>query len=367
MIKYELKHVCKQSGARYGILHTPHGSYETPIFMPVGTKATVKTLSPEEIKEVSDGLILGNTYHLWLQPGQDIIKAHGGIRGFMQWDGSLLTDSGGFQVFSLSSFRKITEEGVTFKNPLNGDTLFLSPEKAIEIQEDLGADIIMSFDECPPINATEEYMKDSVDRTLRWAKRGKEHLKTDQALFGIVQGGLNRELRKYSAEETVKIDFPGYSIGGLSVGEKSEEMYEAIKFTTPFLPIDKPRYLMGVGDPVDILESVIRGIDMFDCVLPTRNARHGTVFTTSGKINIKNKQFEKDLSVVDSNLITKYSNFTKSYVRHLFKANEIFGLRLMTYQNLAFLKHLMNEIRTAIKEDRLLDFKEEFYKQYQRK
>lgn len=367
MIKYELKHICKQSGARYGILHTPHGSYETPIFMPVGTKATVKTLSPEEISEVSDGLILGNTYHLWLQPGEDIVKEHGGIRGFMNWDGSLLTDSGGFQVFSLSSFRKITEEGVTFKNPVNGDTLFLSPEKAIEIQEALGADIIMSFDECPPIDATYEYMKDSVDRTLRWAKRGKDHLKTDQALFGIVQGGLDKSLRKYSAEETVKIGFPGYSIGGLSVGEKSEEMYETIEFTTPFLPNDKPRYLMGVGDPIDIFESVIRGIDMFDCVLPTRNARHGTVFTMNGKINIKNKKFEKDLSTIDENLKTKYSKFTKSYIRHLFKANEILGLRLMTYQNLAFLKHLMAEIRKAIKEDRLLDFKEEFYKRYKRK
>ena len=364
MIKYQLKHICKQSGARYGILHTPHGSFETPIFMPVGTKATVKTLEPKEIKEVSDGLILGNTYHLWLQPGEEIVKNHGGIRGFMDWDGALLTDSGGFQVFSLSSFRKIEEEGVTFKNPTNGDLLFLSPEKAIEIQEALGADIIMSFDECPPIDASYEYLKNSVERTLRWAKRGKDHLKTDQALFGIVQGGLNLELREYSAKETVKMDFPGYSIGGLSVGEKASQMYETIKHTTPFLPEDKPRYLMGVGDPVDIIESVIRGIDMFDCVLPTRNARHGTVFTKNGKINIKNKKYENDLSKIDSELPTKVSNYTKSYIRHLFKANEILGLRLMTYQNLAFLKDLMNEIRTAIKEDRLLDFKEEFYNKY---
>lgn len=363
-IKYELLHTCKQSGARYGLLHTPHGTFETPIFMPVGTQATVKTLSPEEIKEVSDGLILGNTYHLWLQPGEDIVEAHGGIRGFMKWDGALLTDSGGFQVFSLNSIRKIKEEGVYFKHHKNGDSLFLSPEKAIEIQEKLGADIMMSFDECPPHDATYEYMKDSIERTLRWAKRGKDAHKSDQALFGIVQGGLDEGLRKYSAEKTIEIDFPGYSIGGLSVGESKADMYRILDVLNPIMPKDKPRYLMGVGSPDDLVEGVIRGIDMFDCVLPTRNARHGTALTTEGKIQIKNKKFEMDMSPLDPGLETPISKYTKSYVRHLFKAEEILGMRIMSYQNLAFLKNLMKEIREAIKADRLLDFRAEFFSKY---
>ncbi|MDL2292655.1 tRNA guanosine(34) transglycosylase Tgt [Acholeplasma sp. OttesenSCG-928-E16] len=359
MIKFEVLHVCKQSGARLGKLTTPHGTYETPIFMPVGTKATVKTLTPEEINEVSDGLILGNTYHLWLQPGEDIVREHGGIRGFMNWDGSLLTDSGGFQVFSLTDMRKITEEGVYFKHHKNGSSLFLSPEKSISIQSDLGADIIMSFDECPPHDAPYQYMKESVDRTIRWAKRGKDTLKTDQALFGIVQGGLNKELRKYSAEELMKIDFPGYSIGGLSVGEEKKDMYEIVDFLNPILPFNKPRYLMGVGSPDDLVENVIRGVDMFDCVLPTRNARHGTALTSSGKIQIKNKKYEKDHSSIDPNLPSSISKYTKSYIRHLFKAEEILGMRILTYQNLLYLKTLMADIRKAIKEDRLLDFKKE--------
>jgi queuine tRNA-ribosyltransferase len=358
-IKFEVLHTCKQSGARLGRLTTPHGVFETPFFMPVGTQATVKTLTPEEIKEVSEGLILGNTYHLWLQPGPDIVKAHGGIRGFMNWDGALLTDSGGFQVFSLSKTRKITEEGVYFKHHKNGSNLFMSPEDSIKVQEDLGADIIMSFDECPPPYETYDYMKDSVDRTLRWAKRGKDALTTDQALFGIVQGGLNKELRQYSAEELIKMDFPGYSIGGLSVGETKEEMYEMTKFLNPILPFDKPRYLMGVGSPDDLVENVINGIDMFDCVLPTRIARHGTALTTKGKVVIKNATYEKDYETLDPGLLTHVSKYTKSYIRHLFKGNEILGMRLITYQNLAYLKHLMAEIRQAIKEDRLLDFKEE--------
>jgi queuine tRNA-ribosyltransferase len=358
-IKFEVLHTCKQSGARLGRLTTPHGVFETPFFMPVGTQATVKTLTPEEIKEVSEGLILGNTYHLWLQPGPDIVKAHGGIRGFMNWDGALLTDSGGFQVFSLSKTRKITEEGVHFKHHKNGSNLFMSPEDSIKVQEDLGADIIMSFDECPPPYETYDYMKDSVDRTLRWAKRGKDALTTDQALFGIVQGGLNKELRQYSAEELIKMDFPGYSIGGLSVGETKEEMYEMTKFLNPILPFNKPRYLMGVGSPDDLVENVIHGIDMFDCVLPTRIARHGTALTTKGKVVIKNATYEKDYETLDPGLLTHVSKYTKSYIRHLFKGNEILGMRLITYQNLAYLKHLMAEIRQAIKEDRLLDFKEE--------
>lgn len=361
-IKFEVLHVCKQSGARLGRLTTPHGVFETPFFMPVGTQATVKTLTPEEIKEVSEGLILGNTYHLWLQPGADIVKAHGGIRGFMQWDGALLTDSGGFQVFSLTDMRKITEEGVHFKHHKNGSSLFMSPEDSIKIQEKLGADIIMSFDECPPPYESDKYMKDSVDRTLRWAKRGKDKLSTEQALFGIVQGGLNKDLRKYCAEELMKMDFPGYSIGGLSVGEKKHEMYEITAFLNPILPFDKPRYLMGVGAPDDLIENVIRGIDMFDCVLPTRIARHGTALTSEGKLVIKNQTYEQDMCPLDPSLTTPISKYTRSYIRHLFKGDEILGMRLVTYQNLAYLKHLMKEIRQAILENRLLDYRDEMKK-----
>lgn len=358
-IKFEVLHVCKQSGARLGKLTTSHGVFETPFFMPVGTNATVKTLENEEIKEVSEGLILANTYHLWLQPGEKVIKAHGGIRGFSKWDGALLTDSGGFQVFSLSGLRKITEEGVHFRHHKNGSKLFLSPEKAIQIQEDLGADIIMSFDECPPPYESYEYQKNSLERTLRWAKRGKDALTTDQALFGIVQGGLFKDLREHSARELMKIDFPGYSIGGLSVGETKEEMYEITKFLNPILPFDKPRYLMGVGSPEDLIMNVINGIDMFDCVLPTRNARHGTALTTKGKVNIKRKEYEFDLTPLDENLNIKTNIYTKSYLRHLFKAEEFLAQRILSYQNLAYIKHLMAEIREAIKNDRLLDFLEE--------
>lgn len=362
MIEFKVTHICKQSGARTGLLKTPHGVFETPIFMPVGTLATVKTLTNEEIKLVSEGLILGNTYHLWQQPGNDIIKDHGGIRGFMNWDGALLTDSGGFQVFSLAKLRDIKEEGVTFKHHKSGAPLFLSPELAIKIQEDLGADIIMSFDECPDPKLDYDYQKESLERTLRWAKRGKDALTSDQALFGIVQGGLHYDLRKHSAEELIKMDFPGYSIGGLSVGEPKEKMYDMTRFLNPILPFDKPRYLMGVGAPEDLLENVINGIDMFDCVLPTRNARHGTALTTLGKVQIKNKKYENDQSILDPNLNLDASKYKRSYLRHLFKSDEILGMRVLTLQNLGYLKHLMNEIRQAIKEDRLLDFKEEFYK-----
>ncbi|HKL95469.1 MAG TPA: tRNA guanosine(34) transglycosylase Tgt [Haploplasma sp.] len=359
-IKFEVLHVCKQSGARLGKLTTPHGVFDTPFFMPVGTQATVKTLTVDEVKEVSEGLILGNTYHLWLQPGEKIVKKHGGIRGFMNWDGALLTDSGGFQVFSLSGLRTITEEGVHFRHHKNGSRLFMSPEDSIKVQEDLGADIIMSFDECPPPYETYDYMKDSIERTIRWAKRGKEALTTDQALFGIVQGGLNKELRQHCAEELIKMDFPGYSIGGLSVGETKEEMYEMTEFLNPILPFDKPRYLMGVGAPEDLIMNVINGVDMFDCVLPSRNARHGSALTTYGKVNIKRKEYEEDLEPLDPTLKdSKVNNYSKSYLRHLFKAEEFLGQRLLTYQNLAYVKHLMGEIREAIKNDRLLDYLEE--------
>lgn len=358
-IIFEVKHVCKQSGARLGLLKTPHGDFETPIFMPVGTQATVKTLTPEEIKSASQGLILGNTYHLWLQPGPEIVKDHGGIRGFMNWDGALLTDSGGFQVFSLTDMCKITEEGVHFKHHKNGSALFMSPEDSIHIQEALGADIIMSFDECPPPYAPYEYMKESVDRTLRWAKRGKDALRTDQALFGIVQGGLDQDLRKYCAKHLMDMDFPGYSIGGLSVGETKAEMYDITAFLNPILPFDKPRYLMGVGAPDDLVENVIHGIDMFDCVLPTRIARHGTALTSEGKIVIKNAIYEKDYRPLDPYIESLASPYTRSYIRHLFKAEELLAMRLVTHQNLAYLNTLMKDIRAAIKDDRLLDFKAE--------
>ena len=364
-VTYELLHVCKQTGARYGILHTPHGDFETPIFMPVGTQATVKTLIPDEIKEVSDGLILGNTYHLWLQPGDELIKEFGGIRGFMKWDGALLTDSGGYQVFSLSKMRKITEEGVEFRHHKSGEKLFLSPEKSIAIQNNLGADIIMSFDECPPFDSDYKYMKDSVDRTIRWAKRGKEAHKNPetQALFGIVQGGGNKEIRKYCMEELAKIDFPGYSIGGLSVGESKKDMYEMLEYLKDIMPQDKPRYLMGVGSPDDLIVGSMNGIDMFDCVLPTRNARHGSAFTHDGKIQVKNLDLKYSKEPLDS-MCDCYvcKTFTRAYLNHLIKADEILGMRLISYHNLYFLRSLMHDIRNAIKEDRLLDFKNEFFK-----
>ena len=364
---YELKHICKQTGARYGILHTPHGDFETPIFMPVGTKANVKTLIPSEIEEVSDGLILANTYHLWLQPGYDLIAAAGGVRGFMKWNHALLTDSGGFQVFSLSNIRKITEEGVEFRHHKSGEKLFLSPEKSIAIQNNLGADIIMSFDECPPFHADEKYLKDSIDRTIRWAKRGKDaHKNPDtQALFGIVQGAGNKELRKYCLEKLMEIDFPGYSIGGLSVGESKEEMYEMLEYLKTIMPQDKPRYLMGVGSPDDLIIGSMNGVDMFDCVLPSRNARHGTAFTSYGKVQVKNQSLKNDFTPLDPECeCYACKTFTKSYLNHLIKSEEILGMRLLTLHNLSFLKKLMAQIRQAIKEDRLLDFKNDFFKKF---
>ena len=298
-IKYELIHECKQSGARYGKLHTPHGTFETPVFMPVGTLATVKTLSPEELDQMGAKIILANTYHLWLQPGEKIVEEAGGLHKFENWGGAILTDSGGFQVFSLSKLREITEEGVTFRDHRNGAPLFMSPEISIGVQNSLGADIIMSFDECPPYPATFEYMKNSVDRTIRWAERGKKaHKNPDtQALFGIVQGGEFPELRKYCAEKLVEMDFPGYSIGGVSVGEPKDVARKMIEYTVPYLPKDKPTcYLMGVGSPDDLIDGAIRGIDMFDCVLPTRIARHGTAMTSVGRVVIKNKVYERDFT-----------------------------------------------------------------------
>lgn len=362
----EIKHVCKQTGARYGILHTPHGDVETPMFMPVGTLATVKYLSPEDLYELEAGVVLANTYHLWLRPGEDVVANAGGVQKFMNYNGPMLTDSGGFQVFSLADRRKITEEGVKFKHHLNGSPLFLSPEKAIEIQNKLGADIIMSFDECPPYPATYEYMKNSVERTLRWAKRGQEaHKNEKQALFGIVQGGEYEDLRKHCAETLAAMDFPGYSIGGTSVGENKETMYKMIDYSIKYLPFDKPRYLMGVGSYDSIIEGVIRGVDMFDCVLPTRIARHGALMTSQGRINIRDKKYEYDLSRLDPECdCYTCRNYTKSYLRHLYKCDEGLGKRLLSIHNIRFLINLTKQIRLAIQEDRLLDFKNEFFEKY---
>ena len=363
---FEVTHVCKQSGARTGILHTPHGNVLTPMFMPVGTLATVKFVSPEEITEMNAGVILANTYHLWLRPGEDIVKEAGGLHKFMNVNNPILTDSGGFQVFSLMENRKITEEGVHFKNHLNGDKLFLSPEKAIQIQNDLGADIIMSFDECPPYPSTHAYMKDSVERTLRWAKRGKEaHQNDKQALFGIVQGGEFEDLRAYSAQELVKMDFPGYSIGGTSVGESKETMYKMIDYAIKYLPLEKPRYLMGVGSTDAILEGVLRGVDMFDCVLPTRIARHGTLMTSTGRLNIRNAKNERDFGPIDAECdCYTCKNYSRAYQRHLIRCNEGLGMRLLSIHNLRFLIKLTEEVRLAIQEDRFLDFKEAYFKKH---
>jgi queuine tRNA-ribosyltransferase len=364
---YELKHVCKQTGARYGILHTPHGDVETPIFMPVGTLATVKYISPEELKAMGAGTILSNTYHLWLRPGEEVVSQAGGLHKFMNYDGPILTDSGGFQVFSLSENRKITEEGVIFKNHLNGDKLFLSPEKSIQIQNKLGADIIMSFDECAPYPCSHEYMKNSVERTLRWAKRGKEaHQRSeDQALFGIVQGGDFPDLRKMAAETLVAMDFPGYSIGGTSIGEPKDVMYRMIDYSIKYLPEDKPRYLMGVGSYDAILEGVLRGVDMFDCVLPTRIARHGALMTSKGRLNIRDKKNEFDFTSIDDKCdCYTCKNYTKAYLRHLYKCDEGLGKRLLSIHNLRFLIKLMEEVRLAIQEDRFGDFKDQFFKEY---
>jgi len=366
-LKYELLHECKQTGARYGKIHTPHGSFETPIFMPVGTLATVKTLSPEELLGMDAGIILANTYHLWLQPGEDIVAEAGGLHKFQNWHRPILTDSGGFQVFSLSKMRKIEEEGVTFRDHRNGASLFMSPEISIDVQNKLGADIIMSFDECPPYPVTHEYMRKSVDRTLRWAERGlKVHARpNDQALFGIVQGGEFEDLRRYSAEKLVEMDFPGYSVGGVSVGETKETARKMVEYAIPFLPKDKPRYLMGVGAADDLIDGVTRGIDMFDCVLPTRVARHGAAMTSIGRVIVKNKIYERDFTPLDESCSCyTCQNYTKAYIRHLLKANETFGQRLVSYHNLYFLIDLMKQVQEAIKADRLLDFREEFMAKY---
>lgn len=365
-IKYEL--ITNDNNARYGYLHTNHGTFETPMFMPVGTCATVKTLSPEEIKDTKSGVILSNTYHLWLRPGEDIVNKAGGLHKFMNYDGPILTDSGGFQVFSLvkNKNKDITEEGVKFKSHIDGKELFLTPEKSIEIQNKLDSDIAMSFDECIPYPASYTYAKESTERTIRWAKRGKEaHNNPNQSLFGIVQGSEYTDLRKYSAEETVKLDFDGYSIGGTSVGEDKKTMYKMIDDAIKYLPKDKPRYLMGVGEPEDILEGIERGIDMFDCVLPTRIARHGNTFTHKGKINIKNSKYKEDFEPIEKNCdCYACQNYSKAYIRHLIISKETFGGRLLSIHNIRFLVKLTEDARDAIKNKSFDKFKTEFLEEY---
>lgn len=366
-IKYNLLHEEKDTKARLGTIETNYGTVETPMFMPVGTQATVKILTPEELYAMHTGVILANTYHLWLRPGADLVEKAGGLHRFMNYDGPILTDSGGFQVFSLASPKNISEEGVKFKSHLDGSSLFLTPEKSIEIQNKLDSDIAMSFDECPPASASYDYMKNSIERTLRWAVRGKKvHNNPRQSLFGIVQGGAYQDLREYSAKETVKIGFDGYSIGGVANdGESKEDMYAAIDYSIPHLPKDKPRYLMGVGEPVDIIEGVIRGIDMFDCVLPTRIARHGHAFTKYGRINLKNAKYTEDFTPIEEGCdCYACQNYTKAYIRHLIKANETLGGRLLSIHNIRFLIRLTENLRQAIKEDRLLAFRDEFYQDY---
>ena len=366
-ITYELLHIDKNSGARRGVVHTPHGDIQTPIFMPVGTQATVKSMTPEELKdEVKAQIILSNTYHLYLRPGHELVKEAGGLHKFMNWDKPILTDSGGFQVFSLSGLRKITEEGVKFNSHLDGSKHLFTPESVMEIEEALGADIIMAFDECCPYPSSYEYTKKSMERTTRWAKRCKEAHKTEnQGLFGIIQGGFYKDLREKSAKDLIELDFPGYAIGGISVGEPKEEFLEVLRHTAPLMPENKPRYLMGVGSPDYLIEAALAGIDMCDCVLPTRLARHGTAMTSKGKIVVRNATYEKDWNKLDDECdCYTCKNYTRAYIRHLIKTNEILGIRLLSIHNLRFLTNLMERVRIEIENDNLLNFRDEFYQKY---
>jgi len=367
-VTYELLHVDKKTGARRGVVHTPHGDIQTPVFMPVGTQATVKSLTPEDLKnEIEAQIILSNTYHLYLRPGHKIVKEAGGLHNFMKWDRPILTDCGGFQVFSLSDLRTITENGVEFKSHLDGSKHLFTPEKVMEIEEALGADIIMAFDECCPYPSSYEYTKNSMERTTRWAKRCIDvHTNTEkQALFGIIQGGFYEDLREKSLEDLVELDLPGYAIGGISVGEPKEEFLRILYHTTPLMPENKPRYLMGVGTPDYLIEAAIAGIDMCDCVLPTRIARNGTAMTSNGKVVVRNATYERDFTPLDIECdCYTCKNYTRAYIRHLVKANEILAVRLLSIHNLRFLTNLMERVRMEIEQDNLLNFKKEFYKKY---
>lgn len=363
---FETEYVCKQSGARIGKFTTPHGVIETPVFMPVGTQATVKSLTPEDLKRANAQIILSNTYHLHLRPGEDIVKKAGGLHKFMNWDRPILTDSGGFQVFSLADLRKISDDGVQFRSHLNGEKLYITPEKCMEIEEALGADIIMQFDECTTYGTSYEKSKKALDRTISWLDRAYNYHKVDtQALFPIIQGNFYKDLRLEAVERVKPYIKYGVGIGGLSVGEPKELMYEMLDVMKPHLPTNVPHYLMGVGSPDCILEGVIRGVDMFDCVLPTRIARNGTAFTHDGKVVVRNAIFKDDFTPLDPECDCECcKNYTKAYLRHLINADEILGARLLSIHNIRFLTKLMEDIKTAIREDRLLDFKDEFLSRY---
>ncbi len=365
-VTFELLHVCKQSGARLGVVHTPHGDIPTPIYMPVGTTATVKAMTPREMEEIGTKIMLSNTYHLHLRPGEELVKEAGGIHQFMDWHKPVLTDSGGFQVFSLANIRKIKEEGVTFQSHIDGSRHFIGPETSMDIQEALGSDIAMAFDVCSPYPCDYQTAKENMERTHRWAERCKaHHTREDQAVFGIVQGAFYKDLRVESAKTLAAMDFPGYGIGGLSVGEPKPVMYEMLEEIAPYMPVNKPRYLMGVGTPDCLLEGVLRGIDMFDCVLATRIARNGTVLTSKGRVVVKNAIYAHDFNPIDDECdCYACTHFTRAYVRHLFKCGEITAGRLASIHNLRFLIHLMEEVRKAIAEDRFLDFRKEFYAKY---
>lgn len=366
MLKFEIDLTSPHNQARLGRLILSHGEVETPVFMPVGTQATVKTMTSEDLYEIGAGIILSNTYHLYLRPGEKLVAKAGGLHKFMNWKRNILTDSGGFQVFSLSKLRKISDEGVEFQSHIDGSRHFLTPEKVMDIEQKLGADIAMCFDECAPYPCSYEEAERAVNRTTLWAKRCREaHRREDQALFGIVQGNVFPDLRVRSAEDLVKLDFPGYAVGGLSVGEPKENMYEILEFLHPLLPADKPRYLMGVGEPEDLIEGVKRGVDMFDCVLPTRLARHGTAYTHSGKITVRNAVYAEDFSPIDSRCDCYVcQNYSRAYLRHLIKAEEILAHRLLSYHNVFFLVNLMAKIREAIREGELERFSEEFFREY---
>ena len=362
-VTYELIKECSRSGARLGKLHTPHGTFDTPMFMPVGTQATVKTLAPEELYAMGSQIILSNTYHLFLRPGHELVKKAGGLHNFMRYDRGMLTDSGGFQVFSLGAMRKIKEEGVTFRSHIDGSKKFLSPEIATEVQEALGADIAMAFDECIPYPADFDYAKESTLRTTRWAKRCLDiHTREDQAMFGIVQGGMYPELRKMSADQLTEMDFAGYGIGGLSVGEPKPLMYDILNQTTEHMPKNKARYLMGVGTPDCIVEAVNLGVDMFDCVFPTRVARNGTAMVPEGRLVVRNAE---DFRPIDERCgCYTCRNFSRAYIRHLFKAEELFALRLLTIHNLHFLLDFTKQIRSAIASDTFPELRERFLENY---
>ena len=353
----------ESNNARRGQLTFPRGTIETPAFMPVGTYGTVKSMKPEELEGLGAEIILGNTFHLMLRPGTKVIQAHGDLHDFMHWDKPILTDSGGFQVFSLAKMRKITEEGVHFNSPVNGEKFLMTPESSMQVQRELGSDIVMIFDECTPYPATLTEARESMELSLRWAKRSKQaHEGNEAALFGIVQGGMHEELRKHSAQHLMDIDFDGYAIGGLSVGEPKDERDHVLEVTTPLLPEDKPRYLMGVGKPEDIVESVKRGVDMFDCVIPTRNARNGFIFTRFGRLNIRNSKHQLDTSPIDKQCgCYTCQNYSRSYLRHLDKCSEMLGAHLNTIHNLYYYQELMRGIRQSIEENRFDAFTAEFY------